>query len=99
MDVLGGLTEKAMYSVSTTMGLAATVLGAGSGTMVISLVRKWLPEQTGTITDEALATIVGFVMFYFGDRIHPLVQSFGFGLLMSAVGAWASGFVQGLVPS
>jgi len=96
-EVLSGITEKAMRAVSDTSGLVVTMLGAGASASVASLIKSWFPEQTKTIADETLAAIAGFVMFYWGDRIHPLVSSFGFGVLIASVGSWSSEFVSGIL--
>lgn len=95
-EIMTGIVEKAVLAVSSTSNIVAAILGAGSGAAVAALLKKWFPEQTATIADETLATIVGFLMFYFGDRIHPLVSSFGFGILMASAGAWASQFTSGI---
>jgi hypothetical protein len=97
MAIFEDITEKAMRAVSDASGLAVTIIGAGASGSIAGMVKSWFPEQTSTIGDETLATVVGFALFMWGDRVHPLLSSFGFGVLISSVGAWTSSFTSGLL--
>ena len=92
--ILEGLIEKA--KVVDTTDLALAVVGAGASASVMEVVRSWLPEQTEDLSDEAVAAIASFLLFYYGDRLNPRVTSFGFGAFLSSVGAWTSGYTAGL---
>jgi len=92
-----GITEKSSRAVSDLTGFALVVIGAGSGAAIAEVVKSWLPEQTAGLTDEAIAAAAGFAMFYFGERIHPRLVSFGFGLFLSAIGAMTSSFTAGII--
>jgi len=97
MEVLGTITDKAMRAVSDISGLVAVIIGAGASASVASVIKSWFPEQTKTLTDETIAAATGFVMFMWGDRIHPLISSFGFGVLLASIGSFTSEFTSGII--
>jgi len=94
---LRGITDKASRSISDLTGFVLVVAGAGSGAAIVEVIKSWLPEQTAGLADEAIAAAVGFALFYFGDRIHPRLTSFGLGILISSVGAMTSSFTAGII--
>jgi len=68
------------------------IMGAGAGAKgaIVSQVQKVIPE----IGAEAAGIISGGLIYYFGDRIHPIVKKIGAGVLISSIG----GFVEELIP-
>jgi hypothetical protein len=96
-EILGGIVHKASMAISDGTGLAIAVVGAGAGSAIVEVVKSWFPEQTANIADETLAAAVGFALFYFGDKVHRYLTSFGFGLFMAAVGAWSSTFTASII--
>jgi hypothetical protein len=93
-EIFGGIVEKARLRDSIDLILA--IAGAGSSGALVDVVRSWLPEQTKGMTDETLAAVASFLIFYFGGRIHPRLTPFGFGAFLASVGAWAGGYLSGL---
>jgi len=96
-EILGGIVDKARASITSGVDLLLVVAGAGASSAIAEVVKSWLPEQTATIADETLVIAVGFLLFYFGDRIHPKLVPFGFGMFISGVGAWSSAWIAGLI--
>lgn len=96
-EILGGIVEKARNAITDGTDLLLVVIGAGSTTAVLEVVKSWFPEQLATVADETLAAGIGFALFYFGDKIHPKLVPFGFGMFIASVGAWSAEFVQGFI--
>lgn len=96
-EILGGVVEKAKGAITDGTSLIAAIAGAGSSGALVEVVRSWLPGQTEGMGDEAVAAIAGFLLFYYGDRVHPLLVPFGFGAFLSGVGAWSSEWVEGII--
>lgn len=96
-EILGGIVAKARAAMTDGIDLLLAVIGAGASASVVEVVRSWFPEQTEGLTDETLAAAIGFALFYFGDRIHPRLVPFGFGVFLSSVGAWSSEWVAGII--
>ena len=96
-EILGGIVTKARDSIKDGVDLLLVIVGAGASSAVVEVIRSWLPEQTEGMADEALVTAVGFLLFYYGDRIHPKLVPFGFGILIAGVGAWSSEWVAGIL--
>jgi len=96
-EYLTEVVNKAKTAVSTGTDLIVCVAGAGSGAAILEVVRSWLPEQTTGVEDETLLAIIGFVLFFWGEKIHPLLVPFGFGAFLSGIGAWSSSYVSGLI--
>jgi len=91
-EILGGIVEKAKLKDSIDFILA--IVGAGSAGAVVETIRSWLPSQTQGMSDETLAAVVSFLIFYFGDRIHERLRPFGFGMFLDSVGAWVGGYTK-----
>ena len=96
-EVLKGVVDKAREAMKDGTDLVLAIIGAGSATAVLEVVRSWFPEQTEAIADETLAAGIGFALFYWGDRIHPRLVPFGFGVFLAAIGAWSSEWVAGII--
>ena len=96
-EILAGIVTKARDAISDTKGLVLAIAGAGASAALVEIVRSWLPEQTEGMADETLAAAIGFLMFYFGDRLHPLLVPFGFGAFLASVGAWSSEWIAGII--
>jgi hypothetical protein len=92
-EVLGGIVEKARIRDSIDLVLA--IVGAGSVGGLVDTIRSWLPEQTKGMTDETLAAVASFLIFYFGGRIHSRLTAFGLGAFLSSVGAWVGAYLSG----
>ena len=94
-EVLGGIVSKVRGSITDSIDFLLMIIGAGASGAVVEVVRSWIPTETlGNITDETLAAIVGFLLFYFGDRIHRRLVPFGLGVFLAAAGAWAGDYVN-----
>jgi hypothetical protein len=96
-EILEGVVARAQGSIATETDLIAAVAGAGSVAAIVEVLRSWFPSQTEGMADETVAAIGGFLLFYYGDRVHALMVPFGFGAFLSAVGAWSSEFTGGLL--
>lgn len=96
-EILAGVVDKARASIVDETSLIAAVAGAGGVAAIVEVVRSWFPSQTEGVADETVAAIGGFILFYYGERIHPLLVPFGFGAFLSGVGAWSSEFVEGII--
>ena len=96
-EILAGIVEKAKAAMTDGTDLILAIVGAGSSMAVLEVVRSWFPEQLEGVEDETLAAGIGFALFYFGDRIHPRLVAFGFGMFLASVGAWSAEFVEGFL--
>jgi len=96
-EVLGGIISKIRAAVTDSIDLILLIAGAGSSGAIVEVVKSWLPEQTAGMEDETIAAVVGFLLFYFGDRIHRRLVPFGLGVFLSGVGAWSSSYVEGII--
>ena len=96
-EILGGIVERAKGAITDGVDLLLLVAGAGGSAAIVEVIRSWLPEQTEGMADETVAAAVGFLLFYWGDRIHPRVPAFGLGIFISGIGAWSSEFVEGFI--
>jgi hypothetical protein len=94
--VLEGIVTKVRENFKDMWDFVLAIVGNASASAIVETIRSWLPEQTKALTDEALAAIIGFVMFYWGDKLHRRLVPFGFGVFMAGVGALASGYISGL---
>jgi hypothetical protein len=95
-EVLGGLVSKARECFTDTIDLLLVILGVASTSAIVEAVRSWLPEQTAGVTEETLASVIGFILWYFGSKIHKRLSPFGFGVFLAGIGAWASSWVAPL---
>lgn len=96
-DILAGVVDRAQASIKTETDLIAAIAGAGSVAAIVEVLRSWFPSQTEGMADETIAAIGGFLLFYYGDKVHPLLVPMGFGAFLSAVGAWSSEFTAGII--
>lgn len=96
-EIFSGIIEKARGSITDGTDLLLAIAGAGSLAALVEVIRSWLPEQTAGMEDETVAMVAGFLLFYFGDRIHPKLVPFGLGAFLSGVGAWSSEWVAGII--
>lgn len=96
-EILSGIVEKARGAISSGTDLVICIIGAGSTAALVEVVKSWLPEQTAGMADEVIAAIAGFLLFYFGDRLHPLLTPFGLGAFLAGVGAWSAAFTSGML--
>ena len=96
-EVLGGVISKIREAVTDSIDLVLLVAGAGASGAVVEVVRSWLPEQTEGMADETIAAVVGFILFYWGDRISRRLVPFGLGVFLAGVGAWSSEYVSGII--
>ena len=76
------------------MDLAIMGIGAGAKGAIAGYVQKFVPE----IGVDIAGLIAGGALYYFGDRLSPLVRKFGAGVLISAIGQFTSGLTKGLLP-
>ena len=96
-EILGGIVAKARAALTDGIDLLLAVAGAGGSAAVVEVVKSWFPEQTAGLTDESIGAIIGFVLFYWGDRIHRRLVPFGLGVFLSSVGAWTSEWVSSVI--
>lgn len=89
--------DKARAALTTSVDLLLVIAGAGASSALVELIRSWLPEQTEGMADETLAAAMGFLLFYFGDRISPRLVPFGLGAFLAGVGAWSSEWISGII--
>jgi len=71
--------------------LIAMILGAGTKHMVARLLGRFLPPEWAGL-------LVGVGLYWFGDRVHPLVKTYGTGMLVASAGQLLAGFVPALAP-
>lgn len=71
--------------------VAAIVAGAGTSGAVAGLLKGFLP----TIAPDIAGAIVGGALFYFGDRVHPLLKAFGVGVLAGSL----KGTIEKAIPA
>lgn len=96
-EILAGFVAKIRTAITDTMDFVLAIAGAGASSAIVEVVRSWLPEQTEGLADETVAAAAGFVLFYFGDRIHRRLVPFGLGVFLAGVGAWSSEWVAGII--
>jgi len=94
-EVLGGLVSKARGTVTDGIDFLLVILGSASAGGVVGTLKSWFGEQLAGMTDEQLEAAIGFLLWYFGDRIHPRIVPFGFGILVHGAGKLAEGYVEG----
>jgi len=70
--------------------VAAIVAGAGASGAVSGLVRNFVPQ----IAPDIAGAIVGGALYYFGDRVHPLLKAFGVGVLAGSL----KGMIEKAIP-
>lgn len=71
--------------------VAAIVAGAGAAGAVQGLVKGVAP----TLTPEIAGAVAGGLLYYFGDRVHPLVKAFGVGVLAGSLAP----LIQKVIPA
>jgi len=59
------------------MQVAAIIAGAGTSGAVAGLVKGFVPQ----IAPDIAAAVVGGLLYYFGERVHPLLKAYGVGVL------------------
>ena len=92
--ILGGIIDKARGAITDSIDFVLAVVGAGASASLVEIVRSWFPKQTEGMSDETVAAIASFLIFYFGDRIHRRLVPFGYGAFLSSVGAWSSQYTK-----
>jgi len=50
------------------------------------------------VSEDMLAVLSGGALYYFGDRIHPIVKKYGTGVLIAGIGSFIKGLVPGASP-
>jgi len=96
-EFLGGIVARARMAITDWIDFLLVLAGAGTSATVVEIVRSWFPEQTKDIKDETLATAIGFLLFYFGGRIHSRLTAFGLGVFIASAGAWVGEYVKGFL--
>jgi hypothetical protein len=91
--ILGGIVDRARMAITDGFDLLLLVTGAGTAGLVTGLIRKYVPQIGATITDEMLASAIGFLLFYFGGRIHRRLVPFGLGVFVAGLGSFVGGLV------
>lgn len=94
---LAGIMAKARDALADSFDLVLVIIGAGATAALVEVLKSWFPEQTATIADETIAAAAGFLLFYFGDKIHRRVAPFGLGAFLAGVGAWSSQFTASII--
>lgn len=97
--MLEGITSKARTTITDGIDLLLVFVGSGTADTVLEIIKSWVPEQAKGLTDEQLMAVVGFILWYWGDKIHRRVVPFGFGILVQGagkiVGPMVAGFLSG----
>ncbi|MDI6905670.1 MAG: hypothetical protein QMD13_09360 [Candidatus Bathyarchaeia archaeon] len=70
------------------------VMGIGAGAK--GTVTGWLSKVMPGVSEDIAALIAGGALYWFGDRIHPMVKKFGAGVLIAGIGQLTSGLVPKL---
>ena len=96
-EILAGVVTKSRAALTDGTDLLLVIAGAGSSAALVEVIRSWIPEQTEGMADETVVAIAGFIMFYYGNRIHERLTAFGFGVFIAGVGAWSSEWVAGII--
>jgi len=97
--MLENLVAKARATVTDGIDLVLLFIGNGSAETVLELIKSWIPEQAAALTDEQLTAVIGFVMWYWGDRIHHRLVPFGFGVFTNGAGKLIAPMVTGILES
>ena len=93
--VLDDLAMEFSQTVMDTTDFFMVLVGSGSASTVLDLVKKYLPvEGLAAVGDDILATIVGYIIWKYGDRIHPMLKPFGLGVFIAGAGSVVGGFVE-----
>jgi len=71
--------------------VAAIVAGAGASGAVSGVLKGVMPS----IAPDIAGAIAGGALYYFGDRIHPLVKAFGVGVLAGSL----KGTIEKAIPT
>jgi len=71
--------------------VAAIVAGAGASGTISGLLKGVLPA----IAPDIAGAIAGGALYYFGDRIHPLLKAFGVGVLAGSL----KGTIEKAIPA
>jgi hypothetical protein len=95
---LESISRKASMTIGDSVDLLLVLAGSGSAASVLEIVKSWLPTGA-TLTDEQLMTALGFVLWWWGDKIHRRVVPFGFGILVQGGGQIVGPMVSGLLSS
>ena len=74
------------------LDLAVMGVGAGAKGLVTGFIEQFIPG-VGT---EIGGIIAGGLLYYFGDRVHEMLQKFGAGVLISAIGGYVEGYIGGM---
>ena len=67
------------------------IMGVGAGAS--GAVAGWLKKVLPGVTEDIATVVAGGALYYFGDRIHPMVKKFGAGVLISGIGTFAKGII------
>lgn len=73
--------------------LAVTGAGVGAASWVAATIKKYLPGVT--VEDTWLKLLAGLGLYYYGDRYHWALGSFGAGVMLDGIGS----FVRGYIPT
>ena len=94
-EVLKGVVDKVKAGITDEVDLILVIVGVGGSAAIAEVVKTWFPEQTADMGDETIVAIVGFLLFYFGDRLHARVVPLGIGVFLAGVGAMSEELVAG----
>jgi len=70
--------------------VALIVAGAGASGTISGLVKTVVPQ----IAPDIAGAVAGGLLYFFGDRIHPLVKAFGVGVLAGSL----KGMIEKAIP-
>lgn len=91
-EILGGIVAKARSALTDGIDFVLAIVGAGASASIVEIIKSWFPEQTAGMSDETIAAVASFLIFYFGDRIHRRLVPFGLGAFLASTGAWSSAY-------
>jgi|YelNatPaOPRAMG01_1025707.scaffolds.fasta_scaffold06577_20 hypothetical protein len=96
---LESISRKAGMTIGDSIDLLLVLAGSGSAATVLEIVKSWMPSIGGTLTDEQLMTALGFVLWWWGDKIHRRIVPFGFGILVQGGGQIIGPMISGILGS
>ncbi len=72
------------------------MLVAGFGAGAKGTVAGWLTSTFPQLklTEDLAGALVGFLIWKFGEKVHPLVKTFGAGVLIGAIGQFTKSITE-----
>lgn len=94
--MLEDLVYKFTSSVTDLTDLVLVLVGAGASGAIIEFAKKYIPVEG--MSDEMLTTVLGFILWYYGDRISEKLVPLGLGLFIAGAGSYVGEWVGKIIP-